>query len=186
MQFSNNGQYVASGSKDRTVRLWDLSNRRQLACFRGHEGEITELTFSFDDTQVLSASEDGTVRVWNAHYRESQAPKGRERGHITSLAFSASGDFVVTGANDSCVSIWNASDGRERHILARHDRVVDLVVCHPTEDVCATSSSWGGPVIVWDISAGQCLGELDHALLGHATKVAFSVVLHFRQESHGL
>ena len=62
--FSPDGRQLASGSSDRTVRVWDLENGMSRV-LEGHIGHVNSVAFSPDGRQLVSCGEDGTVRVWD-------------------------------------------------------------------------------------------------------------------------
>ncbi len=62
--FTRDGAHVLTGSKDGTLKLWDLATTRLVRTFVGHKGEITAVALSPDGSRALSGSEDKTVRLW--------------------------------------------------------------------------------------------------------------------------
>ena len=63
---SANGRFIASGSKDRSIKVFDLQTRLQACCFEeAHQGEINSVAFSPDSQHIVSGSEDRTVKIFN-------------------------------------------------------------------------------------------------------------------------
>ena len=56
--------YLASGSADNTVRLWNLENE-EVALLSGHSQAITSLTWNPNSKRIASGSSDGTIRLWD-------------------------------------------------------------------------------------------------------------------------
>jgi hypothetical protein len=66
VSFSPDGQLVASGSVDRTVKVWEARTGQRVADWLGHNSPVASVCFSPDGQLVASGSWDGTVKVWEA------------------------------------------------------------------------------------------------------------------------
>ncbi|MCZ9342693.1 hypothetical protein NGM37_33550 [Streptomyces sp. TRM76130] len=63
---SPDGRYVATGSDDRTVRLWSAATFEGIGVFGVHQDKVTSVAWSRDSLRLLTGSADGTARVWPA------------------------------------------------------------------------------------------------------------------------
>ena len=107
--FSPDGRYLASGSSDKRVRLWDMKNNKLIQSFESHRGAVTSVAFSPDSKTLASGSEDCTVKLWKVRRENGGATESSTlKGHgnkITSVVF-VDNNRIVTGSEDETVKIW--------------------------------------------------------------------------------
>ena len=64
--FNRTGDRIVTASYDKTARIWDVANGREIAILKGHEGPVERAGFSPDGRRVITAARDGTARIWDA------------------------------------------------------------------------------------------------------------------------
>ena len=97
-----------SSGADETVALWEVSSRRLLHRFRGHEGSVHCVAVSPEGRTIASGGADHTVRVWDIESRTSSRVLGNSGfgNYFTSLAFSPHGDMLAGGTRWGKVFVW--------------------------------------------------------------------------------
>lgn len=113
MIFSPDGQLLATGGDDHSVRLWNPTTGEELKVMRGHSDIVYALAFSADGKWLASGSGDQTVKLW-------ETASGRElatyRGHnqwISNLAFTPDGQRLATGSGERIVKVFAVATGQE-------------------------------------------------------------------------
>ncbi|KIL54614.1 hypothetical protein M378DRAFT_47470, partial [Amanita muscaria Koide BX008] len=151
--FSHDGKWAASGSVDRTIRIWDAEIGVLVGGpFKGHTGPVTSVAFSPDGNLLVSGSKDETVCVWDTV--TGSLTRDPLRGHsdwVWSVAFSPSdGKRILSGAWDKTIRIWNVSDGQQVGCpLTGHRAGVKSVQFFPNGELAASGSD-DGQIRVWE------------------------------------
>ncbi|KAL1920957.1 uncharacterized protein VTP21DRAFT_11592 [Calcarisporiella thermophila] len=110
------GQYLASGSSDEQIRLYNLRLRKELGTLMEHQGSITTLEFH-SKTHLISGSEDGLICIWRSKDWECLKKLKGHKGRINSLAIHPSGKIALSVSSDRTVILWNLMTGRKANSL---------------------------------------------------------------------
>src|SRR5919202_1946227 len=105
--FSPNGQILASGSNDQTVRLWDVNTGQCLNLLLGHTNRLLSVFFTPDGQTLISSGEDSYVRLWRVHTGECLRILEIHINWVLSVALSPDGQTLATGSDGKTVKFWD-------------------------------------------------------------------------------
>jgi WD40 repeat protein len=111
--FSPDGELIVSGSRDCTIRVWDVATGDIISGpFEGHAGAVTCVTFSPDGKQIISGSEDQTVRIWDVWTgRTVCRPSLGHTDSVICVVCSTDGRHIASGSKDKTIRLWDARTG---------------------------------------------------------------------------
>jgi len=152
--FSYNSTKIASGSHDKTIRVWNVATGEELLKIRGHPSIVTCVAFSCDvEHWIASGSKDESVRVWNAEDGVEVAVFEGHSGIITSVGFSPDGRWIISSSLDATVRVWNRENVKQQQVLTQRCSVNSISIAPDSKSVVTGSAS--GKVIVWNIVSGD-------------------------------
>jgi hypothetical protein len=112
--FSPNGCTLASGSEDRTIKLWDVATQEEIATLKGHSDSVYSVAFSPNGRTLASGSRDSTIKLWDVATQEEIATLKGHSAWVYSVAFSPDGRTLASGSWDT-IKIW------QRHLSDNND-----------------------------------------------------------------
>mgnify|MGYP002780377672 CR=1 FL=1 len=182
--FDPTGKYLASGSSDKSVRVWDAKSGDSVAVLPGHADTIEALAFDPAGTRLASASDDFTLRLWAVDGWKPTVLKGHGQW-VLSVAFDPTGRFLASGSRDRTVRVWDTTGPNPPLVLTGYTNWVHSVEFAPDgKTLVAASGHYGldspgevkflDPVagyvraILTDVRAPARFGSADRLLVGVA------------------
>ncbi|HKG59280.1 MAG TPA: TIR domain-containing protein [Pyrinomonadaceae bacterium] len=145
--FASDGK-LASGSDDKTVRVWNGATGQQLWMSDAHKDGILAVAFSSDAKKLASASKDKTVKLWDVSTAKELVILVGHKFEVSAVAFSPDGKTVATGGEDKTIKLWDPNTGQERTTFTQHTSRVAAVAFSPDGRTLATGS-WDRTVKLW-------------------------------------
>jgi telomerase protein component 1 len=164
--FSPNGKYLASASRDCTIRLYKGETGQYITTLSGHHDWINCIAFAPDSRHLVSSAWDYNLKVWDVR-------KGKEactlKGHVLSVegcGFSQDGRMVVSCGYDATIRVWDSVAGTEITSLTGHtQRINGMGLAHDGRTAATVSDD--GTLKVWDYMSGSEIATL----VGHSNTV---------------
>ncbi|KAF9056016.1 WD40-repeat-containing domain protein [Panaeolus papilionaceus] len=178
VSFSRDGKFVASGSGDRTVCVWDAETGDLVSTpLDGHTSSVNSVAFSGDGRKVVSGSDDWTIGVWDAE--SGDVVVGPLHGHtnvggVTAVAFSSDDLFVASGSFDRTVRIWDRASGDCIYgPFEGHSSWVNCVAFSPDGNYIASASE-DETIQLWNVLEGDVASAPWEGHTDSVTSIAFS------------
>ena len=154
--FSHDSAWLASASRDNTIKIWDTNSGECLETLKGHSNWVRAVAFSYDLTQLVSASDDNTIKIWDTKNGEClQTLKGHS-GWIRAVTFSHDSTRLASASVDRTVKIWDTSSGECLRTLEGHRHWINSAV-FSHDSAWLASASYDNTIKIWDTSSGECL-----------------------------
>ncbi|CAG8584530.1 4924_t:CDS:2 [Diversispora eburnea] len=177
-------RYLASGSTDEIIKLYDTKKRKEIGSLLQHNGSITTLQF-YNKTHLLSGSEDGCICIWRTKDWECLKILKGHKGRINSLAIHPSGKLALSVASDKTLRLWNLLIGQKSKVikLGREGEVIlwsssgdhyaimfsheieiydTTFYTHETRGDLLITGSEDKIVRIYDIKQGDCIVKLSN------------------------
>ncbi|CAH1230770.1 PAFAH1B1 [Branchiostoma lanceolatum] len=100
------GPFLLSGSRDKTIKMWDISTGVCIMTLVGHDNWIRGVVWHPGGKYIISASDDKTLRVWDYKNKRCQKTLEAHQHFCTSIDFHKSAPYVITGSVDQTVKVW--------------------------------------------------------------------------------
>ncbi|MBI3411651.1 MAG: hypothetical protein HY040_25255 [Planctomycetes bacterium] len=154
--FSADNKYVATGSFDNTVKLWEAATGKELKTFggpAGHQKMVVSVAISPDGQFIASGSGDNTLKVWdvpmNSPLRNLAASEA-----VGAVALTADGTKLAVGSKDGLVKLVNAADFKDLFKMEGHQGAVTGLTFSPNGQILISCGA-DRTVRFWNVANGQ-------------------------------
>jgi WD40 repeat protein len=178
MEFSYEGGYFFSGSKDGTVMWWNPHREHTLGeslIWKTPPGNPFSVAFSPDGKTIASGNQDKNIALWDVATRVNTGmPLEGHADWVRNVAFAADGKLMASGGEDKLVIVWDmsANPPAPRTQPGHTDGV--LGVAFSPDSRLLASASRDKSIILWDADSGKPIGQPMRGHKGVVTSVAFS------------
>lgn len=159
LAFSKDGKTLASGSMDKTVRLWDVEKRKSLGKFLGHESWITAVAFSSDGSMIASGDADKVIKLWDAKTKLERSTLLGHTNGVCALAFSPDGATLASGSYDGTIRFWQQDTGKKSIFTTGHTKWIKSLAFTKNDNTLKTSN-FTGTVDLWNLKTRKGLSYL--------------------------
>jgi serine/threonine protein kinase len=164
--YSSDSRYLASGSGDNTIKIWEVAKGKELRTLTGHSSGVYSVVYSPDGRYLASGSGDNTIKIWEvATGKELRTLTGHSSRSL-SVVYSPDSRYLASGSIDNTIKIWEVATGKELRTLTGHFSGVYSVVYSPDGRYLASASA-DNTIKIWEVATGKEL----RTLTGHSDSV---------------
>ena len=164
LTFDGSGDYLASGSADDRLIVWDAASGEDLFTFhQGNEYDVTTCAFSPDGKRIVTGDGENQLKVWDAETGDELETLEGHHEPVTCVAWASDGR-IVSGSWDDTVRIWKG--GKVTTTLQGHRADVTGLALNSNASR-VVSASEDKTLRIWNVASGA----LEAILHGHAEPI---------------
>ena len=169
LAFSGDGVYVASSSRDKTIKLWDVKSGQEVHTFSMKEVGMNGIAFSPDGSLLASAD-----AIWDVESKQVVHTLERGRQVPGPVAFSPDGSLLAVALVNQPIKLWDVASGQ---VVRTFDEQADnaaFSIAFSPDGTLLAAGGLGGTVRLWNVESGQIAGAIEYGDESGVHDVAFS------------
>jgi WD40 repeat protein len=155
---SSDGKYLASGSADGTIRIWDLMSTNLVYELKEHNKDVNSVRFSPDGKILASGGADGAINLWNMGKGSIIISQPGHKGWIRDIVFSSDGKLLASCGDDKLINIWQVPGLKKTGTLEGHKDWVQTIDFSP-DGKTLISGGRDKYIILWDVATQKILRQ---------------------------
>ncbi|MBW4539418.1 MAG: caspase family protein [Myxacorys chilensis ATA2-1-KO14] len=180
LQFSPDGNLLASASADKTIKLWNIEKGILVKTLPGHSDRVTAIRFRSDGGVLASGSADQTIKLWTIPKGDLVETLKAGEAAISAIDFSSDGRILATGSSDNTLRLWYP-ESNQPILLGHHNESPDPTkfqgitgVRFSPDGKAIASAGWDKTIKLWTVSDGKPEREASPylTLTGHSQPVS--------------
>jgi WD40 repeat protein len=160
LEFNPDGEFLASGSRDSKIILWQILDQSVFSTLKGHTSAVNTLNINNDSLFLVSGSHDNNIRVWNLSSGAELLLLGGHTSYLESVQFSPDSQLIASSGLDNTIKIWDVLYGKLINTF-NLDVAINSVKFSPNGKTLASGNGdiFAGhknhSVSLWDIATGK-------------------------------
>jgi WD40 repeat protein/transcriptional regulator with XRE-family HTH domain len=161
MMLSASGRYLAAGTYNGQIRMWDIADGKPIWTASGARREWA-LAFSQDEQRLASGGFRGEVCVWDTASGHCLNKFDAGGFWVHSVSFHPNGHLLASAGDVEPIRVWNIDNGACQAMLFGHQSRIFSIEFTPDGNLLISAGS-DGTARIWDFSSGNCLRIIRHA-----------------------
>ncbi len=170
VRFGKDGKTLASVSRDKDAKLWDLGTRKELSTLKGTSDAMKGLVYRHGTVYVIDSDmvkmtvkekdkdkekekvikvREYEIRIWDAKAGKERTPLKGHTDWILCLACDKEGKTLYSGSEDQTVKVWDLATGKDINTIKAHSKAVRAIAVSNDGATLATAGE-DGVVKLWD------------------------------------
>jgi len=137
LDISPDGLTLAAGSHDKTVRLWDMTSKKQSLKLQGHLRRVNCVAFSPDNLTLASGSHDKQVKLWNTKTGKEINGLNVHNDFVSAVAFSPDGNILASASHDTRIRLWQI-----HYKIMPKDALVEIIERNTADAMHRRQAQW--------------------------------------------
>lgn len=147
------GQTLATGNNDRTIKLWNVNTGQLKTTITGFSGVVSVLAISPDGQTLASGNSDSSIKLWNLRTGELKSTLTGHSSQIVSIVFSSDSQ-ILASAGDTTVKLWNVGTGQLETTFTGDATPVNAIAFSPDGQTLASVNGRGN-INLWNVRTRQ-------------------------------